>query len=79
MAESEDLVVEMSRVTDSWTQLTDNSEELQSELEIIAQHMDKLAATNLPSLTLEGLQHDLNQCKQVRHTLHSQHLGIYYE
>ena len=64
--DSDRLVSEMSSVVDSWTQLTDNSELLGNELELIEGQINKLSAADLSSLTLETLQNDLDQCKQVR-------------
>ncbi|XP_067943129.1 nesprin-1-like [Watersipora subatra] len=61
--ESDRLISEMTSSVESWTQLTDTTELLGNELDRISQDLGHLTSSNLPSLPLERLQHDLEQCK----------------
>ena len=72
------LITDCQDMVDSWTRLTDNSESLGYELDMIGQSLDKAANVDLSTLTLDSLQQGLEQCKQVSVCLcfHSECINI---
>ena len=65
------LTADCQEMVDSWTTLTDNSESLGNELDMIGQSLDKGANVDLSTLTLDSLQQGLEQCKLVCFCLNS--------
>jgi len=63
--QSDALVKETTDIVSSWTRLTDDSEGVTHQLRVTSQSLAKMAANDLPTMSLEELQEVLDGCKEV--------------